>query len=305
MSSIEITLEGGGIVDTFHNIWDQCEARGLLHIENLEGWVGGVDATVTPDLARFRRHGKFPGRTIRSGRRMDLTLTWHSSIASSAGTAYTDNAYTGAARIASSIAWDEGPYLMTVNEDGFKLSTEVQLDGEPAFQPVIPGSEDAFRIRLPLRASDPFLYSPPQTTSISGYASTPVAMNDWFTQGQMDADGNQVLAWSAPAQSPAVLENAGTADAWPVVQVVADAAAGVELHLDGNTVQYAGPLFEQSPLLIDYKKGSATINGRDASFNLRKREWSPVTPHTSSIISMAFLGPGAGFGQATLSSTWI
>ena len=37
MSNIEITLDGGGIRDTFHNDWDQCEARGLLHIEDLEG----------------------------------------------------------------------------------------------------------------------------------------------------------------------------------------------------------------------------------------------------------------------------
>lgn len=301
MSTIEITLEGGGIRDTFHNDWDQCEARGLLHIEDLEGWLGGVGASVTPDLNRFRRHGKFPGRTIRSARKMDLTLTWHSSVSTGGA-----RDYMSAARVASSIAWDEGPYIMTVIEDGFELSTEVQLDGEPAFQPVIAGSTDAFRMRIPLRANDPFLYSPPEQSIISGYTTVPVAAPEPFSQGLVDRDGNQVFAWTEPAQRPALLRNTGTADAYPLIEVVADSPAGVEINLEGGTVQYAAPLYEQSPLLLDYKRGSATINGRDASYNLRKRQWKPVPPHSSTQPRMDFLsGSGHGYGIATLRPTWI
>lgn len=300
MSNIEITLRGGGIVDTFHNDWDVCEARGLLHIEDLEGWIGGVGASVTPDLNRFRRHGKFPGRTIRSARKMDLTLTWHESIDDS------EFGYTGAARLASSIAWDEGPYTMTVVEDGFELSTEVQLDGEPAYQPVVKGSTDAFRIRIPLRANDPFLYSPPETTLVSGYSSTPVVLPGAWTQGYRNAAGEQVLAWSVPARKPAVMANRGTADAYPVITVVADSPAGVSMVIDGNTVEYAAPIFEQSPLVLDYKKGSATMSGRDVSFNLRKREWSAIAPGRSATPRIAFRSNGGhGFANATLRSAWI
>lgn len=301
MSNIEITLEGGGIVDTFHNDWDVCEARGLLHIEDLEGWLGGVGSSVTPDLNRFRRHGKFPGRSIRGARKMDLTLTWHRSISGGSG-----DAYTGAARIASSIAWDEGPYLMTVNEDGFKLSTEVQLDGEPAFQPITPGSEQAFRIRIPLRANDPFLYSPPDTSVISGHTTTPVVLPNGFGHELYNSKGEQVLAWSRPAQNPAPMTNVGTADAYPMVTIVGNSPAGAEVVINGRTVQYAAPIFEQSPLVIDYKKGSATVNGRDASFNLRKREWTHIAPHASAAPRLNFLSNGgSGYGMATLRSTWI
>lgn len=300
MSNIEITLEGGGIRDTFHNDWDVCEKRGLLHIEDLEGWLGGVGASVTPDLNRFRRHGKFPGRTIRSARKMDLTLSWHHSL-SPAG----EEGYTGAARIASGIAWDEGPYLMTVKEDGFILSTYVQLDGEPSFQHVVPGSKQAFRMRIPLRANDPFLYAPPETTLISGYTSTPVLRNNTFSHGLKNAKGEQVAAWTAPLRRPATLVNEGTADAYPVISVVADAAAGVEFNINGGLVRYTGPLFDQSPLVLDYRKGSATVNGRDASFNLTRREWKPIPPHTSATPRMAFLGPGTGYAVGELSSTYI
>lgn len=300
MSNIEITLEGGGIIDTFHNDWDQCEARSLLHIEDLEGWYGGVGASVTPDLSRFRRHGKFPGRTIRSARKMDLTLTWHESI--DRGEA---SAYTLAARIASGIAWDEGPYTMTVNEDGFILSTEVQLDGEPSLQPIEAGSEQAFRIRIPLRASDPFLYGPADRVNIRRYSHTPVVLPDPFTHGYTDAQGRQVLAWSATGASPAPLTNNGTADAYPVVEIVGDDPTGASLVMNGETVQYRGPLFAQSPLTIDYKRGSASMNGRDVSQNLRMRGWSAIKPHTSTSMHLVFLGEGTGYGTATVRPTYI
>lgn len=301
MSNIEITLAGGGIVDTFHNNWDQCEARELLHIEDLEGWYGGVGSSVTPDLSRFRRHGKFPGRALRGARKMDLTLTWHESVSPASGSAYTT-----AARIASSIAWDEGPYLMTVEEDGFKLSAEVQLDGEPNFQSISPGSEQAFRVRIPLRASDPFLYSPEAITMISGNSRTPVALPGAFTQGLRSVSGEQVFAWSVPAQKPTALRNDGTANAYPVITVVGTDPAGVEFTIDGKTVRYAAPIFEQSPLVIDYRRGTALVNGRDASANLRLREWTHIAPHTSSVPRMNFLSSsGSGYALASMRSTWI
>lgn len=300
MSNIEITLEGGGIRDTFHNDWDQCEARGLLHIEDLEGWLGGVGASVTPDLKRFRRHGKFPGRTIRSARKLDLTLTWHYSL-SPEGT----KGYMSAGRIASSIAWDEGPYLMTVDEDGFELSTEVQLDGEPAFQPVKAGETQAFRMRIPLRANDPFLYGPKQEVVVSASGATPVVAPQPFGP-LLNRDGEQVLGWTAPVKKPSRLTNTGTADAYPVWEIVGNSPAGVEVNVDGKAVQYAAPIFAQSPLIIDYKKGSATMNGRDVSFNLRKRQWASVAPHSTATPRMHFLSNGGtGYALASIRPTWI
>ena len=212
----------------------------------------------------------------------------------------------GAARIASGLAWDEGPYLMTVKEDGLELSTEVQLDGEPAIQNVSAGSTQAFRARIPLRANDPFLYGPEQTIVASSSGATPVLMPDPFSHELLDAQGRQVLAWSAPARRVEVLDNPGTANAYPVWTIVGNSPAGVEVNVDGKVVQYAAPIFEQSPLVIDYKKGSATMNGRDASFNLRKREWAHVPPHSTAVPRMHFLSNGGhGYGIASIRPTWI
>jgi len=88
--------------------------------------------------------------------------------------------------------------------------------------------------------------------------------------------------------------------------VVGTSPAGAQIVMNGKTVQYAAPIFEQSPLVIDYKKGSASINGQDVSFNLRKREWTHISPHTSASPRLSFLSDGgSGYALATLRSTWI
>jgi len=301
MSNIEITLEGGGVTDVFHNIWDQCEARGLMHIEGLEGWYGGVGSSVVPDIERYRRHGRFPGRTIRGERKITLTLTWIRSIFPSS-----DNAYTAFARMSSSIAWGEGPYRMTVNEDGFILSTDVQLDGEPIFQPLYPGSEAGFRIRIPLRAQDPFLYAPEAITTVTGYTKTPVQLNNPYGHGLVNADGQQVMAWSMPSQTAEPIINDGTVDSWPTITVVGNSSGGAQLHLGGGSVYYAAPMYEQAPVVLDYYKGTATVNGRDASYNLRRRDWRPIPPGTSLVPRLAFMSDSAyGYAEAANRSTFI
>jgi len=300
-SSIEITLTGAdGSHSIFHNDWDACEERGLLHIEDLQGWNGGVGADVVPDLKRFRRHGRFPGKTIRTSRKMELTLSWHRSI-------HPDkDAYTAFARAASAIAWGEGPYHMRVVEDGFALNTEIQIDGEPNFQPVFAGSEAAFRVRIPISASDPFLYGDPRETLIQGYQRTPSLLWDTFGQGYTNAEGEQVLGWSEPHVNPLTIMNAGTVPAYPVFVVTADSYSGVRITLGGNAVEYGGALVQASPLTLDYRQGSATINGRDQSAQLTLRGWEALPPGSMAIPQVDFLeDTGIGFATAIMRDQFI
>ena len=301
MSNIEITLTGpDGSSETFHNDWDACEARGLLHIEDLEGWYGGVGSDVTPDIKRFRRHGKFPGEAYRTHRNIDLTLTWHQSIMPG------EDGFTAYARWASSLAWDHVPYHMRVVEDGFTLNCEVVLDGEPAWQNLQAGSEQAFRMRLKFRANDPFLYGDPQVTTIQGYQRTPALLTDFFQQGYLNAAGEQVLGWSEPYVSPTSISNSGTVDAYPVFTVTADSYSGVRIALGGHAVEYGGPLTQQSPLVLDYAKGSATVNGRDHSFQLTQRNWVALGAGSAAIPQVDFLeDTGIGFATCTVRPTFI
>lgn len=298
MSNIEIVLTGpDGSRFVMHNDWDQCEARSLMHIEGLEGWYGGVGTDITPDIKRFRRHGKFPGRAIRSHRKLDLTLTWHESISPGEG------AYSAYARWASSFAWDFGPYVFEVIEDGLRLSTSVLLDGEIAFQNVQVGKEEAFRVRIPLRANDPFLYGVERTTVVSPNGDTPVAANDPFSQGLTNVDGEQVFAWYGNSQPPAGVYNNGTADAYAKFDVIADDSRGVAITLNGKTVEYRGPLFSQSPLTIDMN-GSALLDGRDVSHRLVSRGWTPLRPGETATPRITLTGGGSGYANCRISDTF-
>lgn len=301
MSNIEITLTGpDGSSEVFHNDWDICEARGLLHVEDLAGWYGGVGADVVPDIKRFRRHGKFPGRAYRTHRNIDLTLTWHQSIMPG------EDGFTAYARWASSLAWGHGPYQLRVVEDGFALNCEVVLDGDPQWQNVLAGSEQAFRMKLNLRANDPFLYGDAQVTSIQGYQRTPALLTDFFQQGYKNAAGEQVLGWSEPYVNPNVIGNSGTVDAYPVFTVTADSYSGVRIRLGGQVVEYGGALTQRSPLVLDYAKGSATINGRDYSSQLVRRNWAALGPGDQDIPQVDFLqDTGIGFATATVRPTFI
>lgn len=299
MSNIEIVLTGpDGSRVTMHNDWDQCEARGLMHIEDLEGWYGGVGANVTPDVKRFRRHGKFPARSIRSHRKLDLTLTWHYSISDE------EDAYSAYARWASSFAWDFGPYGLEVIEDGLRLSTSVLLDGEIQYQNLEKGSEQAFRVRIPLRAQDPFLYGDERTTIVSPNGDTPVAANDPFGQGLTNASGEQVFAWFGNTQKPQGVYNSGTADAYPKFDVIADDSRGVSITMGGGTVEYRGPLFSQSPLTIDMY-GSALLDGRDVSHRLVSRGWTPLRPGETAVPRISLTGSGSGYANCRVRDAFI
>lgn len=160
MSTISIELSGPDGAVHFHNDWDVCEAQGLLHIEDLEGWYGGVGSNLTGS-SLFGRHGTHTSPALRGHRSLTLTLSWVETIDPGS------LAYTRFSRFASGLAWDSGPYLLTVNEDGVILSTEVRLDGEPKHNTVQAGSTQAFRFQLPLRAESPFLYGQSRMASMT------------------------------------------------------------------------------------------------------------------------------------------
>src|SRR5690606_33651843 len=129
----------------------------------------------------------------------------------------------------------------------------------------------------------------PRVTTISGYSTTPVLLNDYWTQGLTNAAGQQVLAWSsAPKARPAIVNN-GTADAYPTFKVVGDSAAGVRVYFQGEVVEYAAPVYEQSPLYLDFRTGSATVNGIDQSFRLSRRGWSALAPGRQTTPRVTFL----------------
>lgn len=296
MVNMTIAIVGDGQQWMFSNDWDVCEANGWLHVEDFDGWYGGVGAAVTPDTKRFQRHGSFPAPSIRGPRKMDLTLTWLDTIEDSLGS------YSHFSRLASGIAWDYGPYAMTVREQGETLSTLVQLDGEIQHKAVIEHGETAFRIKIPLRAQDPFLYGPEHVYTVRPNSKSLVLMDPMFKE---TGNGEQVMDWLYDAPEYVRLTNPGTATAYPTYTVVADSPMGVRLSAGGQTIEYALPLFPNSPLTLDMS-GHATMNDRDVSSRLRKREWHSIPPRGGSVTPIVdFFEGGSGYVTASVRPTYI
>lgn len=301
MSHITITISGNHQTWKFSNDWDECARNGWLHIEDLAGWYGGVDATVTPEVNRFQSHGAFPAPSIRGPRKMDLVLSWHESIDDSG------YGYQSSGRAASGIMWDKGPYTFTLKEDVKVLTCEVQLDGEIAHTPVIQGSEQAYRLKINLRASDPFLYGPEKQYTIltQGAYKALSYKGGLFGSGKKNAKGKRVLSYGThAARTPPIVKNLGNATAYPVYTVTADSPNGVRLTVNGRVIDYRGPLFSQTPLVIDMA-GSVSMRGKDVSQNLRLRNWSPLGPETNTTPTISFPGKGVGFAVCTVRDTWI
>lgn len=296
MSDIRIIIEGHDYKGVFYNDWDMSVKYKSLHIEDLEGFYGGVGASLTPELKRFRTHGYFPAPSIRGPRKMDLILTWHRDIDPSM------DGYNSFARFASGTAWGFGTYAMTVTVNGKRFHTEVQLGGEPQFAPVTPGSEDAFRIKIPLTAIDPFLYGDTKQVTTKAYSKEPILLDPFFIT---DNAGGQVMAWDqADPPDPQFLKNQGNADAYPVVVVTADAPEGVSINIGGSVVTYRGSLTPQSPLTIDMK-GRVYMNGVDRSYLLTRRDWAHVGPGQTVIPVVTFINGGTGYATTYLRDTYI
>lgn len=179
MTNISIELSGPDFTTYFHNDWDVCESQGLLHVESLEGWYGGVGAS-SSEMTLAGQHGTYRTPTLRGSRSMTLVLTWVSSVDPSR------SAYTQFSRFASGLAWDKGPYRLTVTEGDIVLSTDVQLDGEVQHQ-AVGGVEDAFRVMVPLKA-DSFLYGPDRVTYLTPEGAGVGMEYDLFSKDSGDGE---------------------------------------------------------------------------------------------------------------------
>lgn len=299
MSTISIRLSGDDYSEQFHNDWDFCEKNGALHIEDLEGWYGGVGASATPDINRFRRHGKFPAPTIRGHRKLDLVVSWVTHP--EAG----EEGFRRFARRVSGIAWDRGPYRMVVNEDGFVLETDVQLDGEIDFQRLVPTDhEQAFRAKIPLRAPDPILLGPAKQFTLAPNMSSLHLEYPLFGPEQVNAAGQPVLNWGTSSQESYQITNLGNATTYPKFVITADDPAGVRVSFDGYIAEYYGPIFPQAPLTLDFA-GGASIGGMDVSSSLTRRDWGGLARGATTTPTLQFLGGGFGFAEGSIRDAYI
>lgn len=296
MTNISIELSGPDFTTRFHNDWDVCESQGLLHVENLEGWYGGVGAR-TAEMTLAGQHGAYLAPTLRGPRSMTLVLTWVSSVDTG------NLAYTRFSRFASGLAWDKGPYRMTVTEGDAVLWTDVHLDGEIQHQPINAAYESAFRVMIPLKA-DSFLYGPDRTTFLTPEGTGVGLEFDLFSEES--GDGDPILTYGEYIDIDEVVTNLGNATAYPSFLVVGDFPGGVGLSVGRGTLEFPWPLVRRAPLQID-ASGSAWIGATNVTARLSRRDFSAfqVRPGAQIAPAMYALQGGSGYCEMHTWDTYI
>lgn len=295
MTNISIELSGQDYTTRFHNDWGVCESQGLLHIETLEGWYGGVRAD-TPEISLAGQHGLYLAPTLRGARSMTLVLTWVSSVDKS------HQAYTQFSRFASGLAWDKGPYRMTVTEGDVVLWTDVHLDGEIQHNPIHQGNESAFRVMIPLKA-DSFLYGPGRTTFLTPEGTGVGLEYSLFSGG---SEGDPVLTYGEYIDIDEVVANLGNATAYPSLLTVGDFPGGVGFNAGRGTLEFPWPITRRAPLQID-ASGSAWIGATNVTSRLSRRDFSAfqVRPGDRIAPAMYAIQGGSGYCEVHTWDTYI
>lgn len=114
------------------------------------------------------------------------------------------------------------------------------------------------------------------------------------------------LSYGADAgssQSVALLRNAGSATAYPVVTAAGPMPEGVLLvGSDGRALQWSGRV-GPTPLALDCRTQTASMGGVDVSRSLTRRGFPSVPPGGS--LSVQLMSPGAGWVTVSVRDTYL
>ena len=114
------------------------------------------------------------------------------------------------------------------------------------------------------------------------------------------------LSYGADAGSPqsvALLRNAGSATAYPVITVTGPMPEGVLLvGSDGRALQWSGRV-GPTPLVLDCRTQTASMGGVDVSRSLTRRGFPSVPPGGS--LSVQLMSPGAGWVTVSVRDTYL
>lgn len=272
-----LSSSSGSLVFSSREIASELEAW----LVDVKGWYGGVGVTESGPQ-RSLGHGAFPQRRRRTARAITLM-----------GLVHVDDHETRdlADRVLSGALWDGEPGTLTVTHGDSELSAVVELDGEIGH---VYNGENAIDLQVPLSAPDPFLYGERQETTVN----IPGAGEGLkWGSGLFEAG---FLRWGGSVP-PARMENNGNAEAWPVFTVRGNFPEGFALKIAGRAVEYPGAVTATAPVRVDYGSGQVSVNGRDVTHLLVRRQWAPIPPGGAVVPT---LSPRSKFSEGWADASW-
>lgn len=281
------TLTGSHGSLTLSNIDDPAGDVSAWLID-IPGWFGGVGVK-GENTERAFGHGLFPEPNTRTGRA--LTMKGTLQFADERGRSLGD-------RFVSGLMGDGEFGDLTVEQDELTLSSTVKLDGEVRHAYAGTPTTPAIRFEVPLIAPDPFVYGPQRITQLFPAGFGEGLRFPLFAQGFLDF-GN------VAASSKVVVRNAGNAEAHPVVTVRGNFPSGFRLTDGRRVVEYADPVFDTSPAVVDMGAGAVYVNGTDRTHRCTRREWFVIPARGAIQPRITSLQQGDGWADVAVRDTYI
>lgn len=254
-------------------------------LQDVVGWYGGVG--VTGDNTQRTGHGLFPEPSRRTGRA--LTVKGIIVFGDPDLRALTE-------RRLSAVFWDGELGTVTVDDGHRVLSCEAKLDGEPGFERV---GKTALRVEVPLIAPDPFLYGQRRQSPLypPGYGEGVRLSGGPFEAG--------VIRFYGGPPPGGVLTNEGNATAWPSFTVRGSWPSGFRISSGRKSVTFPAPVFEQSPVEVDMRTGSISVNGKDQTHLASRREWFSIPAGGAITVQANQFAPSEGWVDCYVRDTYI
>lgn len=262
---------------------------GYFHILTaLKGFYDGAE--VKGDVVeRAWGHGSYVHRRFRGSRPITLeaTLVYDSDVQRH-----------HASNELASVLGEGLEGVLTVDVDGVgPLSCSVFLDGQPQHRFV--DDRYAIAVQIPMVSPDPWRYGHSRTSQIY-----PAGFGEGLEYRLFSGPAGVLSYGNSVPSSKVVLHNAGTQRSYPVFTVRNDFASGFTLIGDGRTVEFQGPVYPQSPVVVDMR-GKATQSGQDVSHLLTRREFFSIPPGGSLQPRIISRQPGNGWADITHSDTYF
>lgn len=171
---------------------------------------------------------------------------------------------------------------------------EVGLNGAPQWS----RKTDTFAaFKIDLYAPDPRIYGELRPYTIPGTGF----------DGGMDYPITYDLYYGVNTTSEIqTIQNNGNADSWPIITVTGEMPDGFRITDNiRNYIEYRGPVTSSSPVVLDFKKGTARQRGQDRTTNIIRRDWFPIKPKSSIYPKLTYNNTGQGWMQVLAQDTWI
>ncbi|NUL43741.1 hypothetical protein F7P69_00800 [Cellulosimicrobium funkei] len=267
--TLHLTIDGTLAVYKSKELADTYGSPYVFDPEAMDGWDNSPDVK-RDSTERPQAHGDYSSRGLYTSKM--VTLTGHVFVTSPEQMQVARDTFVGALN-------DGQDHTIAVTKTSGTLYATMQQGGAVQW---LRETDLHARFLVELYAADPRMY---------GGIRTAQAYSETRDDHAVKFPLTYPLSFGKPETvGRAVLSNAGNSPAYPTYTVNAYLPLGFSITTEGRSIVFGGTTFEGSPVVIDTYAGTASVSGLDRSYQLMKRDWTPIPPRGTLAVEFAPLG---------------